>query len=233
MGKNLLSVDWDYFIRIPGESSYSYTESKRNVTGIWYKRFLLSRSRGTDIREVYRLSEEAPSFWKKIRKYFQFNGDIKGIVSDSHVLSYSIAKEYCCDTVYLFDAHSDLGYGGISALDFELNCANWLGKLLKEKAISRAYIVYSPFTMEKPSYFSQMNRMFDIQYIGFDEMKEKISLNALHICRSGAWTPPWYDNDFLQFIREAGVPVEVTDCPERKWNTENMSLSEQIDYWLA
>jgi hypothetical protein len=44
----------------------------------------------------------------------------------------------------LFDSHADFGYGGLLSLDFEVNCSNWLGKLLKEKQIEQAHIIYSP-----------------------------------------------------------------------------------------
>ena len=41
-----------------------------------------------------------------------------------------------------------LGYGGLASLHFELNCANWLGKLFKDNIVKRANIFYSPYTLE-------------------------------------------------------------------------------------
>ena len=58
------------------------------------------------------------------------------------------SKENNCTMVYLFDAHADLGYGGLSSLDFEVNCSNRL-QILKEKQIKEANIFYSPYTTEK------------------------------------------------------------------------------------
>ena len=135
--------------------------------------------------------------------------------------------------VYLFDAHSDLGYGGLMSLNFEVNCSNWLGKLLKDKYIKEAYIFYSPYTVEKPEYFKQINSMYDVKYWDFDvldNLDKCIVVSAIHICRSGAWTPPWLDNKFIQFVDALGLPYEIVNCPERKWDTVNISLADQIYY---
>lgn len=184
-------------------------------------------------------------------------------------------------TVYLFDAHSDLGYGGLSALSFEANCSNWLGKLLKDKQINAANIFYSPYTAEKPEHFKAMSSIYNIRYCDFYDleknaampinqritgnadqdisspMKQSMAVNvnqsistcknqkdigdvgqaipvhAVHICRSGAWTPPWLDNEFTRFVDALGLPYKVINCPERKWNPDNISFSDQIDYLMA
>ena len=99
-----------------------------------------------------------------MKQIFEFDSHIDVYVSDSHAFSYKIAKKYDCEDVYLFDAHSDLGYGGLSSLDFEVNCANWLGKLLKNKQVDEAHIIYGPYTAEKPENFQEMNEHFHIDY---------------------------------------------------------------------
>lgn len=173
------------------------------------------------------------SFWEKIKEHFKFAKDIKAYVSDSHSLSYNIAKEKDCKIVYLFDAHSDLGYGGLSSLNYEVNCSNWLGKLLKDKQIEEANIVYSPYTAEKPEYFRSINNAYNVRYLSFEDLYKDIEVSVIHICRSGAWTPPWLDDKFNQFIDALEVPYEIVNCPIRKWDTKNISLSDRINYLLS
>lgn len=233
MEECLLSIDWDYFIYTQKGNWGSYAETKRTIIDLWYKRYIQSKERGTNLQKTYRLSLNVDRFWEKIHKTFQFGKKLKVYVSDSHALSYDIVKKNGCKTVCLFDAHADLGYGGLSSLDFEVNCANWLGKLLKNKLINEAKIIYSPFTAEKPEYFKAINKVFKVQYPSLEDLHAGINVSAIHICRSAAWTPPWFDQRFVQFINELGVPYQVIDCPPRKWDTKNISFSDQIKYMMA
>lgn len=233
MRKCLLSIDWDYFIHTQKENWGSYIENTKNVINLWYKRYIQAKALGKDIQKSFQLSSEIDGFWEKIKENFIFAKGIKAYVSDSHTLSYDIAREQGCNAVYLFDAHADLGYGGLSSLDFEVNCANWLGKLLKDNWIGEANIIYSPYTAEKPDYFKHINNAFNVRYPGFDDLDTGIEVSAVHICRSGAWTPPWLDERFAKFVDRLGIGYELKDCPTRKWNTTNISFSDQIYYLLA
>lgn len=233
MEKCLLSVDWDYFVYTQKENWGSYIENTKNVVNLWYKRYFKAKAQGRDIQKLFRISQELDIFWEKLKKHFQFVKGVKAYVSDSHALSHDIARDRGCNAVYLFDAHADLGYGGLASLNFEVNCANWLGKLLKDRWIGTANIIYSPYTTEKPEYFKPINNTFNVRYPDFNELDTGIKVSAIHICRSGAWTPPWLDGRFTQFVKSLGIPCETIDCPARKWDTSNISLSRQIDYMMA
>jgi hypothetical protein len=215
MEKCLLSIDWDYFV-YTRDNWGSYIENNRSLIDSWYKRYIQAKARSEDIREYFLLSGEMDGFWDRIRNCFTFANCTKAYVSDSHTMSYSIAKENGCRAVFLFDSHSDLGYGGLSSLSFELNCSNWLGKLLAENHISEAHIFYSPYTAEKPEHFKAINSKFNVNYHDLSYLDGKrIPVSAVHICRSGAWTPPWLDDRFKQFVEALGIPYEIKDCPER------------------
>lgn len=228
----LLSVDWDYFIYTESENWGSFIENERNIINLWYKRYIQSKMQGKDIQKLFRLSSKTDSFWNMVKKKFYWNDDTKLYVSDSHSLSYNIALKNGCTSVFLFDAHADLGYGGLVSLNFELNCADWLGKLLKDGVVSEAYIIYSPFTSETPEDFKQINNRFNVKYVTFDALMTGIEVSAIHVCRSGAWTPPWLDGKFMEFVRRAGLPIETVDCAPREWNTQNINLSDQIIYLM-
>jgi len=233
MEKCLLSIDWDYFIYMKKDYWGSYIENDKSLVDLWYKRYIQEKQQGRDIQESFQLSPELGTFWGKIKRFFEFEKEIKVYVSDSHALSYNIAKENNCKIVYLFDSHADLGYGGLSSLNFEVNCSNWLGKLLKDELVKKAYIIYSPYTFEKPEYFKPINNMYNIRYSDFNDLDKSIKASIIHICRSGAWTPPWLDKEFNQLIDDFGVPYEIVNCPERKWDPMNISFSDQINYMLV
>ncbi|MGM9967969.1 MAG: arginase [Rummeliibacillus sp.] len=232
MGNSLLSIDWDYFISLDNQNGSSCIENERTINDLWYKRYFQLKAQGKDIQERYELSNEVDNFWREMKEIFEFDSHIHVYVSDSHALSYKIAHEFNCDDVYLFDAHSDLGYGGLPSLDFELNCANWLGKLLKNNEVDEAHIVYGPYTAEKPEYFKQMNKRFHIEYPKLNDLQPKEKISAIHICRSGAWTPPWLDEKFAEFIQKMGIPYTVVDCQLRKWNPSDLTYADQVQYLM-
>ncbi|MGI6331312.1 MAG: arginase [Zhaonellaceae bacterium] len=233
MEKCLLSIDWDYFIKTQKQNWGSHLESKKTAVDLWYKLYFQVNNRGRSIQELFELSKDTNVFWDKMGAIFQFKQNIPTYVSDSHALSYRIAKDKGLNVVYLFDAHADLGYGGLSSLNFEVNCANWLGKLLKEGLVKEANIVYSPFTLERPEYFADINKFYNVRYLSPTELEPVIDVEAVHICRSGAWTPPWYDDQFVEFVKGSGLLYQVINCPPRKWNPKSLSFAAQIDYLLA
>ncbi|KNZ69169.1 hypothetical protein Tfer_2274 [Thermincola ferriacetica] len=232
MGKNLLSIDWDYFVPIKKEWYGSYSENQWNVNKLWYRRYIKEQMRGEDITRTIDVGVEYVGFWKRIRSRFRISDTARVYISDSHKYSYGIARENACDAVYLFDAHADLGYGGIGSLDFELNCANWLGKLFKNNHIREASVIYSPYTFECPEDFIEINNAYNINYCELERLPEGIPVDVIHICRSGAWTPPWLDHKFLQFVYRLNRPVKWLDCPPRRWNAGKLTLSAQLNYLL-
>ncbi len=231
MGNSLLSIDWDYFISTENQEIISNLENERTIVDEWYKKYFQLKLQGKNIQNSFRLSSEVDSFWDRIKQIFIFNKNTKVYVSDSHVLSYDIAKKFQCTDIYLFDAHSDLGYGGSLSLD--VNCANWLGFLLKEQVVKSANIIYSPFTKEKPEFFKHYNRVFDIKYLEIQDLHNKVNTAVIHICRSGAWTPPWYDQNFVKFLNALGLEYQVINCPVRRWKPSNLNFADQIQYLLA
>ncbi|BDH63106.1 arginase [Lysinibacillus sp. PLM2] len=231
MGNSLLSIDWDYFISTENQGIISNIENERTIVDEWYKKYFQLKSQGKNIQNLFKLSSEVDSFWDRIKQIFIFNKKTKVYVSDSHVLSYDIAKKFQCTDVYLFDAHSDLGYGGTISL--EVNCANWLGFLLKEQVVKNANIIYSPFTKEKPEFFKHLNQVFDIKYLEIQDLHTKVNTSLIHICRSGAWTPPWFDQNFVRFLNASGLKYQVVNCPVRQWEPKNLNFADQIQYLLA
>ena len=230
--KVLLTIDWDYFMPYIGSLNLSYLENRRNIDKHWYKLYLENKQYGIDITKKMVVGENVKNFWENIKSIFEFNNIDKLIVSDSHKVAYELAKLYKCEEVYNFDAHTDLSYGGVDSLKYEVNCANWLGKLLDEGIVKRANIIFSPYTIERKDYFNEINSKFNVLYKDISDIKPKIKIDALHICRSGAWTAPWLDNDFNKFINELNIQIEYKEYVDREWNVNNITLADKIDYLL-
>ncbi|WP_461614689.1 arginase [Clostridium sp. Marseille-QA1073] len=233
MNRAILSVDWDYFVKIIPQWCGSYIENQRGLLSAWYRRYIEEGIKGVNLEEEIKVSKDALNFWDEIRNKFNFSEDIRVFVSDSHKYSYDISKYYDCDEVFLFDAHSDLGYGGLASLRFELNCANWLGILFKNNIIKKANIFYSPYTLEKPEDFEELNNNYEIDYLDFPKFNEKNNIDAIHICRSGGWTPPWLDNDFYKFIKALNLPYKELESLKRIWRPKELTFSEEINYLIS
>lgn len=228
----LLSIDWDYFIKAPKSYRNSFFENQRTIQDLWYKRYIQLKDKGINIKNLFKL-DNYRKFWGGIIGKFNIGKDTRVFVSDSHKLSYDIACRAMCNTVFLFDSHSDLGYGGLMSLKFDVNCANWLGKLLKDKKINKAHIIYSPNTFEDKDYFKDQNSMFDIEYNKLEELPDNINVTAVHICRSGAWAPPWYDSDFKSFLNYTKLKYNLINYKERSFDVSNLTLADRINYLLA
>lgn len=228
----LLTIDWDYFMPYINMMNTSYMENKSNIENHWYKMYLENKYCGRDITKTMRSADFLNGFWDKLSEKFKFDENTKLIVSDSHKEAYYAAKEFDCNEVLNIDAHTDLGYGGMESLNFEVNCANWLGKLLKDKVIDKGEIVLSPYSIEDPDDFEEINNNFNIEYKDIDAIEENTEVKAIHICRSGAWTAPWLDCEFEEFIKEPGLQCEIRDMPKRVWDVDSIDLAKQIECTL-
>lgn len=233
-----LSIDWDYFIKVHTERSNSYRETQRDILGKWYNEFLIDIEKGKQLELDYALGYIYEAFMKNVLPKLQIEENVPHILSESHAVAYEVACQQKCDDVYLLDAHSDLGYGGLEALNYEVNCANWLGMLFKEDRIKEAFIVYSPYTKEYIEEFQEIIAAYPIHFISLEELLAKdISFSAVHMCRSGPWTPPWYDQAFYDLVNQLNLyfhlRYEDKVGGKRKWHPRRLSLAEKINYQLG
>jgi hypothetical protein len=231
MRKTLLTVDWDYFIPFKKEWFFSYIENERNSLQLWYKRYIMAKLQGEDLEKSVRASSERLEFWKSIKNILPFYRGVKVFVSESHKFAYYLAKNFNCDRVISFDSHSDLGYSGLASLEFEVNCANWLGKLFKDDIIKEAMVVYSPYSLEKPSDFEEFINLYRIDFVfSVDKLPKDSLISVIHIARSGAWTPPWLDKDFVRFVNSLGLLYHEVGISPREWKVSKLSYGDQIFY---
>ena len=234
MDKVLLTIDWDYFINVHSQHYMSYRENQVNLLEEWYRRHLICLQRNEHLENFYNLAPFYKTFWKQAKKALKLKKTIHVIVTEGHEEAYKIAKEWDCTEVYSLDAHSDLGYGGLAALEFEINCANWLGKLLKEKYINKANIIYSPYTKEDEEDFKEIMDAYEVHFLSLEELfKREIDVAAIHICRSGPWTPPWYDEALDEFIKQISESPVLQIEVKRSWKPKALNLADQINCFMG
>lgn len=121
------------------------------------------------------------------------------------------------EVVSLYDAHHDCGYTNTgsyeewSAKD-KVSCEDWM--LNHYENGSRLEVTYPAWRGEvgqvEPEPLVPVERRVD------DGTTPDHVYDALFICRSGAWVPPWCDEEFTQFL--AGAPTGGWDMPvEENW----------------
>lgn len=234
LGKTLLSIDWDYFIIEPIRQDHSYRETRQDIQAKWYQEYLVGIENDFNLEDQYEIGEIYKIFLKQVMPILRCNKQNQVILTESHAAAYKEAIEMRAEYLYLFDAHSDLGYGGMAALSYEVNCANWLGKLLKEGYLQGAFIIYSPYTRESPKDFEEIVKRYHIKFLSLkDFLKINPRIDQVHICRSGPWTPPWYDGILYEFVEAFCQPIKDTLGGRREWQPLKLSLADKINYRLG
>lgn len=234
MERNFLSVDWDYFINVHNEKSNSYRETQQDILAKWYNEWIIGRENGDPLERHYELGGILESFKEECLPKLKFEKQASLVLTESHAAGYEEVCSNNCDTVYLLDAHSDLGYGGLEALEYEVNCANWLGKLLKEHKIKKACIIYSPYTKEYIEEFEEIIEKYEVEFITLEEFISRgVVFSEVQLCRSGPWTPPWYDHAFYQLAKSFSLSTRNQMGGKRSWHPKHLCLAERINYKLG
>jgi GNAT superfamily N-acetyltransferase len=133
------------------------------------------------------------------------------------------------DVLINFDAHHDLGYHGWArskklAEAGQCMCDTWLCALMCWLPELKVRVIYPPWQTKKDLKWERKQikeqlpkRMqprvlsdifYDDAYDGVSPVArppegETFDVQAIYICRSSAWTPPWLDEAFGEFVDEA------------------------------
>lgn len=218
----LLSIDWDYFIDCGGLETVSLRENHANIYLRWYKEYFQNPM----FVFSYRICPGLKNFWENLKERFRLDDSCLWI-SESHKYSYHLCRSLNCRRIISFDAHSDLGYECLGGRGY-IHCANWLGQLLRYRELEEAQVVLSPYSAEKPGDFTEYHR---VSFCRPDDlrMEEGETVAGIHICRSGAWTPPWYDAQLTRFIEFPGIKRVKGSLRERPWKPALLDYSQMIE----
>jgi hypothetical protein len=216
----LLVVDFDYFFPTPTMSAdstdlflydWDSRESLWNIGPAWYPRAIAFLARE---RSLPRCNEGYTQFWDR----FDLSSAAEPIVAaDSNLYAGRTFPSTfgrpgdAWSHVWLYDAHHDCypnqAHDPARAAAGTFDCATWM--LRHHAAGSRLHVRYPPWRAtpdgalvdcEKPPAVP-VDRQVD------DERRVPGPFEAVVVCRSGAWVPPWCDDQFEAFL--AAAPIEA------------------------
>ena len=196
--KNVLSVDFDFFVRENPMWDWGHNENSGLFGQVaWTIRY-----------QSLKLYEECnPAIYADFKPNcligglkscgMSFADNIKVGIADSHIHAYNFIKDEIgkCNVINL-DAHHDMFDDNEN-----LDCSNWAKKLREEGILDKYFWV-------KPQHINE-NDYPDIKkwgvtsnyYKRFREMKGlELKIDAVYFCRSSVWVPPHLDEQFEEMI---------------------------------
>ncbi len=187
---------------------------------LWFSRAAGWLRNGMDIREDLAILPEKGcvdpvKFSHIVREQFPNLLDAERYVGDSHAWAISVVR-YLTEMhgpikVVSFDAHCDLGYCGDKVKREteagHADCGSWLYHSLEKGWVSSVEIVYPDWkgllewqtASQEPFLEPFLDRVIPLTWSDWLASGRKYDdLEAIHLCRSSNWTPPWLDQRFLE-----------------------------------
>ena len=242
-GPNFLVVDWDFFFVNPlhnGNVSdrtlllydWKHLEHPFFVNDIWSSRahgFLMNDlplPRATDF----------DGFWDR----FGLDDAIL-LVADSNLYAGLLQPSSIGDPEHerwnridLFDAHHDAGYKIRSMDEYiargTVSCEDWMLEHAR-RGVTDLHVHYpawltAAFSADPEPAIEVDRRIDDGQPVGVD-------YDAVFVCRSGAWVPPWCDDQFVEFVESfPGGDInwidEENDMMARDFDVETVTAQAEL-----
>lgn len=213
---NLLVVDWDYFwpVMEPGnpklDSTWVFYDWGHSETSelapflyeaVWYGRAAGFVRAKLPLPETTGLEK---TFWKR----FRFAPTARLFFANSNVQAYNERVRRGMnhgDQLWLFDAHHDSGgyrYNLIQTMKREhVECEDWMVPYaFRGVDLHMRYPRWRDYGLTcEPDPIVSVDRQVD------DEAAVDVTFNRVFVCKSGAWTPAWGDEQYTQFL--AACPV--------------------------
>lgn len=218
-----LSIDWDYFCKEETSWDLGHLEMPLYLDAAWIARYVLM--------EYYRTTGEELHFWDWLFSEVKVNKD-RLYVTESHSFGALIAPELL-GSVYLVDAHHD---------SWDLNgrdsryifCDTWLRQLLEREnnKLTEATWVYPSWIGDIETEDGHMNRIRRVE--GFPFKIKESGVDCVHICRSGCWTPPWLDSQFIEFVNRGGfseivlMENDLGNPMKQRWDASTLELFRNL-----
>jgi len=205
-----VSVDWDFFFPNINQWDYGHKENPFFINQIWQLR---ASSPSNPIEKIVP-RESYRRFWNRLEKL-----GLKPpicFVTESHTFNFDLVMlEEGLDVLLVFDQHVD----AYDKHPEHVTCENWLLQSLRRAPQLRAYVVLPTHQWdddkangpEIPEDVSdRLTLVKDPHFEGLAQEFRGANVLASYICRSGAWTPPWSDDQFMDFLSG----VEWMEFPE-------------------
>lgn len=218
---SLLVVDWDYFFRNPMEAGdtndpayfmydWGHAESKLFIDGsiIWP-----SRAHGFWRNDLPLPGVDVPPGWWG---RFDIDPDATLFVADSNAYAGSVSDSEGepFEDVWLYDAHHDL-----FKIQTEAELADWAeqGEYSCENWMFRHLLDGADLHWRWPHWLHRGPKIVDTvpDWIELDAAEDTepppntVCFDTVFVCRSGAWVPPWCDEQFVEFVDQAPTRTTV------------------------
>lgn len=195
---NILSIDFDFFQKIPKEALSAYPDGIDLPTDvsniIWASHMQLDKER----LDTVVFDTEKFEFIKQLLKKQKPNTEI--MIASSHKTAYAFILETLYKTknentaLTNIDLHHDLGNNNPN-----VDCGNWIKYLLKEGRIKGFQWILQPESQKvydlSDDELKQMHATTNINII------EDTMFDAIFICRSNPWLYPKFDTQFDELFR--------------------------------
>lgn len=232
MNKTLLTIDFDFFITESMLMDISHKESSFFIKDIWMTR--------SHLMDHLKCSDDLKNFCFKLSDVIDISDVDICHVSESHCYAANLCNDV--KDIILFDAHHDCW-----PLDSSnhIECQNWITWHLKNNPRdATVYWVY-PDHVDPDYYSTPVTGSNAIMYYSYSEFLEKAinwGADKLHICRSGAWTPPWCDDEFIDLVDSFNLPIvglgdeysdHYIDPLERRWNKHHYKQAQKMAEFMT
>lgn len=195
---NILSIDFDFFQKIPKEALSAYPDGIDLPTDvsniIWASHMTLDKKR----LDTVVFDTEKFEFIKQLLK--KQKPHTKIMIASSHKTAYAFILETLYKTknentaLTNIDLHHDLGNNNPN-----VDCGNWIKHLLKEGRIKGFQWVLQP----------ESQKVYDLSDDELKQMHATTNINiikdtmfdAIFICRSNPWLHPKFDTQFDELFR--------------------------------
>lgn len=200
--RTILTVDWDAFIPVGKKGDPQLWDIGHAETGLHINTLWQLRGQLYNLMQVE--ATLADPFWAAMRSRFANLPDYT-LVSDSHMHVFTWLQDIT--TVILVDAHHDCWEGPKGKVD----CSNW-GRMWLGKSRTKHIHWIIPDWVDATTYeewnFVKKDKRVTLHKLS-DVLKGGVlnlpaTVNRVHVCRSGCWTPPWLDQTFIGWLKAGG-----------------------------
>jgi hypothetical protein len=194
---NILSIDWDYFF--PDNLDFDWAMDDRQF--LFYETIWPIRWGHMHLKtEKYAKDIYHPD-------HQLLNGFLDKILINSTPTLISIADSHtdikhlinlfpAKVNIYNFDQHHDIYYGNeLPKKESQLNCGNWVGYFLDR--IESYHLFYPPWRKDNLEY---TGKLLHTNSVSYSIPEDPPTFDAVFLCRSSPWTPPWSDHKWIEFI---------------------------------
>lgn len=224
----LLVVDWDYFFHNRLQAGddhwplydWGHAESPFFIELIWPIRASGFIRNGIELPGT---TGQQHNFWDS----FQFMPGADTYFAESNSAAAHVDVAADVTEVWLYDAHHDAGYHSENPDELAeagvWSCENWM--MLYYCLGADLHVRYPTWRWDafdaEPEPAVRIDRQIDNE----DNRPTEVKFDRVFVCRSGAWVPPWLDQEFFAFLNDCpadGEEYQVGgyDVVQREFNLE-------------